>query len=303
MYRNGVEVDSDTITTQAGSHQLTPRVGISANSGAYQIGSVEGIFYDDAGPDTYSVSEARALVTVPRTFQASDYGTPIAEYSARWGYQDAAAVSRLVDESGGGHTLVAPSGSNEAVHVASGPHNDHDGSDYYRGANKTPFDVLHQTPQGTIVVRVALRSATSGARHGLFSTATLTKSNTGVAFILDDVSGTNRVRIGVFSSSASAVYDLNSASADLTLTGGEFVTVAAAWDGTDMRLYADGAFLVSEAIDGTPDAGTSTRWPEVGALAGTTDIDGFISDAIVFSDKLDAATVAGLTTALEALYV
>lgn len=303
---DGVVRDTDTHTADSGVHANTPLVGklVNSSSGGYLIGSIIGMFYDDNNDKT--VSEATALVTPTRTFEASDYGTPIAEYSARWGYEDGSSVTRLVDESGNSNIFNAPAGSNEGVASDSGPHITLDGDDYYTVADKAPFNGLHQTPQGTIVVRVALASASTSAINALFSTSLFLSSNIGVFLCIDDRSTRdNRIRFAVFNS-ATAVYVTNEADADITgLSDGEWITVAVAWDATDARFYLDGTLIDTVASSGeTPSASDSSK---VGTIAGAGDSPTYapsanLSDVMVFSDKLSAANVSALTTALEAEY-
>lgn len=262
------------------------------------------MFYYPGHPQTFNYGRTGASSGGTPAFNPATYGTVISAHTARGlGFIDGASVPSLPDESGNGNTFTAPAGSNEGTYDDGEPAVVYDGDDYYRAASRTNYNTLHQTPRGTVVARVALANVASGVRHAIFGTGTVTKSNTGVTVIIDDAAGTNRLRAGVFPNANPAVYDLNSAAADLTLTAGVFVIVAAAWDGTDMRLYASGAHLVTDTSSGSPDPGPSTQFPEIGAVGGTTQIEGEISDVIVYSDKLDAAAIADLTTALEAEYV
>tara|TARA_Y100001951_G_scaffold104036_2_gene114450 strand:- start:590 stop:1363 length:774 start_codon:yes stop_codon:yes gene_type:complete len=241
-------------------------------------------------------------------FDAAAFGTLISWASASQGtYTDGASVVTLADESGNSNIFTAPAGSNEAVFVAGDPSYDFDGNDHYRGSSKTPFDTLHQTPQGAIVVRFALDDVTTNTIHALFSTCLFLSANVGIVLVVQRAAifGAPRVRLAVYEGTGTAIYNTNSSSSNLAIANGEFVTVGVAWDATDARIYVNGSLVTTVAGSGQPPSvSTSTSLPNIGGLGGgaTSAIVGKISDVFIYSDKLDGATMGALTTALEAEY-
>ena len=238
-------------------------------------------------------------------FDPSTYGTVISAHTARGlGLSNGASVPSLTGYGPAERVITAPSGSAEATYNSADQTMDYDGNDYYEAASRTPYDTLHQGPAGTVVVRFALDSATSGDAHILFATATESGSNVGVTAYIDDRSSrSNRMMLAV--SGGTSIYSADDPAASLTLVGGVHVILAYAWDATDARLYQDATLLLTEAASGdSPSAATSDTIPTFGAgPASRFDIDtGSVSDYLIYSDKLDATDVAALVTALEAEY-
>ena len=238
-------------------------------------------------------------------FDPSTYGTVISAHTARGlGLSNGASVPSLTGYGPAERVITAPTGSAEATYNSADQTMDYDGNDYYEAASRTPYDTLHQGPAGTVVVRLALDSATSGDAHILFATATESGSNVGVTAYIDDRSGrSNRMILAV--SGGTFIYSTDDPSASLTLVGGVHVIVAYAWDATDVRMYQGATLLHTETASGeSPSAATSDTIPTFGAgPAGRFDIDtGSVSDYLIYSDKLSATDVAALVTALGAEY-
>jgi len=241
-------------------------------------------------------------------FDPSTYGTVIAAWSARGsGYADGASVDTLADISGNSRDFVAPSGSNEGVMETTPPGVTFDGGDEYRAASRTPFDTLHKTVTGTIVVRYAPTSATSDALQTFFATSGFSTSATGALATLDDRSnaaGSNRLRLFVPRGvSGSPIYDTLDLGAEATLVADEYTILTFAFDATNAAIYQDATLRGTDtAAAVTPSASASDSLPAIGAASGNFELEGKLSDVLIYSDKLDATDVAALVAALEAEY-
>lgn len=307
MYRNGVEVDSTPFVAQAGAHQFTAKVGTSANEQAYLIGSIEGLFFDDAGPDTYTVAEARALVAVARTFEATDHGSVIWRYSSTDGAYPPGLVSRLTDAQDGALTFTAPTGSSEGTHVVGPPpYLRLDGADDYYKADgtTTPWDVMHTTTAGggaggcTIAQLVRFVASPSEALMCLWATKGFSGGNGLGLWIQTSFGAHGRLRIAAGSDGIT-----NSATHDLTAALGtdwHTIILDVDADADTWTPYVDGVALGGPQSFTQVD-GASTYVPVLWAdprEVGRYELDGDASEVIAYSGAMGAAGIAALHTDL-----
>ena len=317
LYENAIVGDSDTGSGSLGIDGLILAASKSI-SGFAAVSIAEVLIFDkvltaaqvrqiqDYAAETYGTD--LSIPAASTAFDPSDYGTVISAHTARGsGYVDGASVDNLADISGNGRHFIAPSSSNEGVMVAAPPGVLFDVNDEYRAASRTPFDTLHKTATGTIVVRYAPTSATSGELQTFFATSQFSTSGAGVLATLDDrevVAGSNRLRLFVPRGvSGEPIYDTLDLGAEATLVAGEYSILTFAFDATNAHLYQGATQRGTTAGSGdTPSASASSSLPAIRAASGNFHLEGELSDVLIYSDKLDAADVAALVAALEAEY-
>lgn len=256
----------------------------------------------DAGDLRYLI--LRDLSGADEGFSAADYGTPIAAYSARWPYVDGASIPTIIDEGGGGIHATAPSGASEGLYSDTEPSIGLDGNDNYIASARGDLDTLHQSPAGTVVVRMALSNAASNTLYFPFATSTESSGDVGVAVIVDDRSTrSNRMRLFVVNG-GTPIYASDEADGDTSLSSGAYAILVWAWDATDARMYQGATLLDTIAGSGeTPSGAASSDLPVYGSGPSSRfDVVGDVTDWVIFSDKLDATDVGSLVAALEAEY-
>lgn len=311
-----LELDAVSYAPSAWSSNVALGAQNNETSNPY-AGDIGGVWYFDA--DALTSSEADDILIFERdswslaldeaaTLDANSYGTVVTHWTAEAvNPPDATDVGVLADVTQSGNTFTAPAVSNRATWSAANARLDFDGSDFYRGSSSTPYDTMHQTPEGTVVARFVPTTSSSGSLQTIFSTCAFSTSATGVNVTIDDrvsAPASNTLRFFVSRGvGGTSVYDTLSAAIAASLSTGVATVLAFAWDATDVRLYQDGALLGSDAPSANPpSASAASALPEIGASNGSFQFEEGLTDVVVFTNKLDATAIANITTAIEAQY-
>lgn len=252
--------------------------GTKATSGSQSTGTLS-----TTGTNTYTLScsgssgSASASATVDVTAApAPSSQTPVAAY----GFEEGSGTT-ATDSSGNNNTLTMPSTAWTTV-GKNGKAASFNGSatSFGQRADSTSLDLA-----GTGTIEAWFKPNSLGIWHGIVAKGSANDSN--VHNYSLEVDNNNK-----------AVCSIGNGSANTTTTGstslvaGTFYHLACVWDGTNLKLYVNGAQNASAGQSITPAGNTASLY--IGQYGGNADqANGIIDDVRIYNKALSASEVVG----------